>query len=280
MDRGTSRGNGGEYAEKRRQHRQVKRRQRLQVIWRWLVLLALGYGGWRLLLQPNWLVASPDAITIRGARELDAEKVRQVIDIHLPQPLFRLQPDQIAAQLKSRLPVRTVQISRHLFPAGLTIELMELQPVARASRLTVLPGGRSQEVWGLVDAEGNWQSQEAFLRFSRQLPNPSLRVEGLQPNRLGQWPELYRRMLQSPVKITAVDLRNPSQVMLQTELGPVRLGPYGEQFPQQLLVLDQMRQLPTQVPAREVSYIDLTNPDSPRVKVKVQPKAAAAATKP
>lgn len=281
MDGSAPRGDRGDYARKRQEYRRAKRLNRLKGLWRWLVILGLGYGGWRLLLQPNWLVATPEAIAIRGTQGLDPLKVREALDLRLPQPLFQLQPDRIAEQLRTRLPVREVQVSRHLFPAGLTIELMELQPVARASRLVVAPGGRSQEVWGLVDAEGNWQSQDSFMRFSRQVPTPALSVEGLQPNRLGQWPEFYRRIAGSPVKITAVDLRNPSQVLLQTELGPVRLGPYGDQFPQQLLVLDQMRRLPEQVPAQEVSYIDLANPDNPRVKVKPKPKAkptTAAAT--
>jgi cell division protein FtsQ len=54
---------------------------------------------------------------------------------------------------------------------------------------------------------------------------------------------------------------------MKTDLGMVYLGSNLSQFPQQLQVLNLMKQLPSRVPPHRVAYIDLTQPKAPSVQI-------------
>jgi cell division protein FtsQ len=78
-----------------------------------------------------------------------------------------------------------------------------------------------------------------------------------------QWAKLLQELGQSPIEVKAIEWQYSQGLILQTELGTVRLGPYSAQFPEQLKVLDQMRTLPEKLDPKRLDYIDLTDPKHP-----------------
>ncbi|MBE9068818.1 cell division protein FtsQ/DivIB, partial [Leptolyngbya cf. ectocarpi LEGE 11479] len=68
-------------------------------------------------------------------------------------------------------------------------------------------------------------------------------------------------------QISQIDWRDPTNLILQTELGRVHIGPYGQNFSKQLAALDRMRNLNAQMDIEEIAFIDLRNPDNPTLEI-------------
>lgn len=83
-----------------------------------------------------------------------------------------------------------------------------------------------------------------------------------------QWPHLYRALSRSPVKVSQVDWRDATNLILKTELGTVHLGPYSSKLVEQLNALDQMRKLSKYLSSNQVGYINLENPERPLLQLK------------
>jgi cell division protein FtsQ len=72
----------------------------------------------------------------------------------------------------------------------------------------------------------------------------------------------------SEVKVFAVEWQDPTVIMLKTELGLFYLGNYPTQLEQQLELINQMKGASQPLDLTKVEYIDLSNPESPSVKLK------------
>ncbi len=133
--------------------------------------------------------------------------------------------------------------------------------IALPGNQTSLQGGNTPV--GLLDANGMVMPLERYTALNQSLKLPELKILGDQQQYLSAWSSFYQAASRSPVKITAVDWRDPSNLILKTELGMVYLGSYSAQFPQQLKTLDRMRRLPRYLKSTDVLYIDLRKPDLP-----------------
>ncbi len=157
---------------------------------------------------------------------------------------------------------------------------------------------RSANIW-LLDSHGIAMPLESYptLQQSRQLPElailgllepgvygqvakdtPSVQ-DGLKTKTLtsqseqspaivdqrkkSQWPQLYEAVRRSPVRVSEIDWRDETNLILKTELGIVHVGPYSSKFSSQLETLGQMRSLPKYTNPKQVKYIDLKNLKNP-----------------
>ena len=115
-----------------------------------------------------------------------------------------------------------------------------------------------------------------FYQEAKAKPSVKLKVLGLTPQSLSYWKDIYPLILNSPVEITALDWRDPSNLILDTVLGKVHCGTYlnQEQFLEQLQALGKLSKLSSQVPQEHIIYLDLSNPDAPSVHLKdIPPKS-------
>ena len=96
---------------------------------------------------------------------------------------------------------------------------------------------------------------------------PSLKIVGYQEQKRSQWAELYQAVSQSPVKVTEIDWRDPSNLILKTELGIFHFGSYSSRFAEQIQAMDQLRKLPEKLNPKQVAFIDLQNPDAPSIQM-------------
>ena len=264
---------------------QLKRRRQTRVLWGgWqsLAVIALLAGtGW-LITAPMWVVRSADQIDIEGNTHLEADRIRQLLGLTYPQSLWRLEPEAIAASLKARAPLNEVTVTRRLLPPGLTVQVQELQPVAvvqlspgtapLSSASNNAPNGTETDqlqsgTVGLIDRNGEWIDIARYQQAGdgeRSLP--TLKLIASRNQLTQQWPELYRQIKLSPVRISTIQWQDANNLILDTEIGTVHFGPLSPQFSNQLNRLAQLRSLPEQLgdqPNPDSYYIDLRDPNTP-----------------
>ena len=255
--------------------RQMLRRQRrikiLQTLWQAITISGLTAGLVWVATLPVWLIRSPDQIDIQGNQLLSTETIQTLLPIVYPQSLLEVKPQAVAAHLKAQAPIAEAIVSRRLFPSGLQIQVQERHPVAISlpdapASQTAQDASPQSSQTGLLDANGIWMSQASFT-LDQTSSLPTLKVRGMRENYRSAWIHLYQTVSNSPVEILEIDWREPSNLILHTELGIVHCGPYTPKFAEQLAILDRMRHVSDYLNNQEIVYIDLNNPDAPAVQI-------------
>lgn len=266
-----------ELAQRRQQLRQRRRVKFLRSAWRILAVGGMAGGLIWLVTSPTWVLRRPEQVTVLGNQLVKADRVRALLPLRYPQSLFKVEPQTLADKLKAKLPLaQDVTVNRQLFPPGLTVRVVERQPVAIAlptatDLQTALanqhqPGSTAPKP-GLLDASGRVIPLDNHIALDNARQLPSLRVIGNVEQYQIAWAKLYQEVNRSPVKISEIDWRDPTNLVLKTEVGMVYVGPYGTQFSYQLRVLDRLRKLPNHLDANQLDYIDLRNPAAPAVQM-------------
>ncbi|NEQ27613.1 MAG: FtsQ-type POTRA domain-containing protein, partial [Microcoleus sp. SIO2G3] len=222
-------------AERRRQLRRQRKVRIMQASWRLLFVLGIASGSVWVMSLPAWVVRQPQQVEIEGNRLLSTATVQKLLPIRYPQSLWQIQPEAVAHQLEQQAPIARAIVSRHLFPPGLKVQIQERTPVA----IAVLGGNEAS----LLDAEGNSMPLQSYHSINQAIALPTLKVTGMRSEYRSQWALLYPMVSTSPVKISEIDWRQPSNLILKTELGMVHCGAFSERFEQQIRALDRMRQL-------------------------------------
>ena len=118
------------------QRRRSLRRQRgfnsLKGTWRLLAVGSAAVGlGW-VMMQPLWVIKSPEQIRIKGINSISEETLQALIPLEYPKSLLRVKPQNLETALLEGAPINEAHVSRRLFPPGLTVQVVERQPVAIA----------------------------------------------------------------------------------------------------------------------------------------------------
>lgn len=263
-----------ELTERRRQLRRKRRGRFLQTSWQILSMTGLTIGIVWAVTLPDWMLHDSSQIVIEGSKSLSPEMIRAKLPIDYPESVLAIQPEAIARVLETEAPIAEATVSRRMFPPSIIIRIQERQPVATVysspNSSISLPTNQGFDdlfVIALLDEQGTWMPYEQFASFNQSQKLPRLKVMGIQEQYRAQWVSLYQAISQSPVKISSIDWREPSNLILQTEIGKVHFGPFGPRFSEQLKVLDQMRKLPENIEKNQVAYIDLSNPDTPMLEM-------------
>jgi cell division protein FtsQ len=261
------------------QRRKLLRRQRRAVRWRsWLrFMVVASFAGLALwsLRQPVWVIRDANQLRVEGNQFLSVQTIRNLVPIKYPQSIFRTQPEAIAATLKQKAPLSYAQVDRQLFPPELIVRVREQTPVAAVHSKNQPSGQPTTQADALLDAQGNIIPIESFQSLEQGLQLPQLRLLGDPKEYHQYWATLYQRLQQSAVPIQQIDWRDSSNLILTTDFGLVHLGPYRAPiFVQQLQAIGGLKGLTKTVPANQINYIDLRNPNAPAL----QKKAAARET--
>ena len=250
---------------------QLKRRRQVrfwQGMWRSLAILGLtGAIVWGVSL-PDWTIDTPEKIKIKGNKLLSISAIRSLVPLSYPQSILEIEPEKLSREIETKAPIARATVTRQLLPPSLTIEVTERNPVAIVLPAFSSPNSTDPEI-GIVDEQGFWIPKNSYADLENTLELPELIVIGLDEHFRPYWPEIYRAVSRSGVKVFEINLQSPNNLVLKTELGRVHLGTYSAfLFQQQLRVLAKMRQLPNRVRASQIDYIDLSNPDDPSVQLK------------
>ena len=261
-------------ANRRRALRRQRRIRNLKNIWRLLAVSGMTAGTLWLISNPFWLLRSRHQVIVEGNELLSDEAIQSLLPLEYPQPLLGVEPEHMAQFLQTQSPVAYASVTRQLFPPRLEVHVQERQPVAVTVPTHPQPATQSMQDStpthhpGLLDRQGYWTAQVSFTDIDPDFDLPTLKVKGFSAQHQSQWPSLYQAIQASPVGILEVDWRLPSNVILHTQLGMVHLGIYDPRLiRQQLSTLDQLRSLAQAENTPEVEYIDLSNPNSPAIKV-------------
>ena len=261
-----------ELAQRRQKLRQRRRVRFLQAVWRSLAVCGLTVGAVWAATQPVWVIRRPEQVRIEGNHFLSVRTLRSLLPIPYPQSLFRVEPQAIVQELQAKAPIAEVLVNRQLFPPELVVQVKERLPVAIAvpaenassPRAALGSTGKS----GLLDENGMWIPLESYTALDQSLKLPALKVIGNPDSYRPSWSKLYHELMQAPpVKVSEIDWRDPTNVILRTELGMVHIGSYSWQFPSQLKTLDRMRSLSAHSSFSQITSIDLRNPDAPIVEM-------------
>jgi cell division protein FtsQ len=257
-----------DYVARRKQLRKQRRLRIFQRIWQLVFITGLTGGMLWVAMLPEWQLRSSNQIEIEGNKLLSKETIKKSLSVQYPQSIFQIQPQAIASQLEKSAPVSKVSVTRTIFPSKLTIQVQERLPIANSTR-------NNQQ--GFLDAEGVWMPAKVY---PSNITKPNLTV--LEPTNRAfvQWSALYRQVSQSQVKISQVDIRDESNLILNTELGLVYFGTYKPSlFSTQLETLDRLRTLPDQLKSKSFNYIDLSQPTTPILEMNIPSKDKSSETK-
>lgn len=285
-----------ELAQRRKQLRKQRRNRLLQTSWRSVIVMGLAAGMVWVIAQPNWVIRRAEQVTIEGNRFLATQTIRSILPIQYPQSLMKIQASEISQALTTKAPIAEATVERHLFPPGLVIKVREREPVAQVflpmnsaqpkepkklsdasgDKLAEKSGEKSIEKsaladrpHGFLDENGMLLPLESYSSLTQDTKMPDLKVIGDPDLFRRQWTALYPIVRRSPVKIELIDWQNVGNLKLKTELGMIHIGSLGRLFPSQVRALDKMRQLPNRLPPAQIDYIDLRNPISPIVQLKM-----------
>ena len=213
--------------------------------------------------RADWTIATPEQIRIEGNQYLTDRTIRSLLAVRYPQSLVELAPANLAQKLLGHGSIASASIDRSLLPPHLLVQVRDLPPVARILQ------DEMTETQLVVDERGRQQPISNY----RDVVQQSLPKLQLRPPARGEcpgWQQLYRAIRTSPVAIGIIDCRNPQDLILQSEVGKVRLGSSGEEsrLNSQIQQLDRLRNWRKYTDPLEVDYIDLGNPDAPKLQLK------------
>ncbi len=224
--------------------------------------------GW-VISQPDWTISKPEQIQIEGNQYLSDTTVRSMLQIPYPQLIMELAPAQLTAQLTAKLTPQpidrgavNVKIDRRILPPQLIVQIQDLPPVAR-----IMPTNTTQSQT-FIDERGLQLPISSYRpTVWRSLPTLQLMLpnQGACPG----WSQLYQAIHASPVAVGVIDCHNPQNVILQTEVGKVRLGAIGDKLKvtNQMQQLDRLRNWQKHPRSEDVELLDLENPYSPKLQL-------------
>jgi cell division protein FtsQ len=218
--------------------------------------------GW-VAYQPDWTISKPEQVRIEGNRYLSDTTIRSMLAIPYPKLIMELAPEQLATQPRVRAALANVKIDRGLLPPRLLVQIQDFPPVAG-----IMPDDIS-EPKTFIDERG-LQLPLASYRAAVWQSLPNLRLRLPATGTCPEWSQIYRAIHTSPVAIGIIDCRNPQNIMLQTEVGQVKLGSIGDQvrLNYQIQQLDRLRDWQKHTNPADVDYLDLENPDAPKLQLK------------
>ncbi|BAQ60142.1 cell division protein FtsQ [Geminocystis sp. NIES-3708] len=235
-----------------------------------MIMSLTGVVFWVLTL-PHWVIKDSQQINLQGNDLLSDEELRSLIPLEYPQSLLKLSTSKLTEDLQKKVPLANIVVTRELLPPSLTLKVKEKKPVAIAFATVVSPKTKKLEFKkiGYVDMDGIFVSSDVYQKLQKKTELlPNLKILGTPQVYLPYWQDLYRLINQSTVKITEIDWQNPTNLVLNTELGKVHIGAYNSNFPQQLMVLEKLKIITSKIPKERIIYIDLTDPEIPSIKEK------------
>ena len=213
--------------------------------------------------RSDWKISKAEQIRVEGNRYLTDNAIRSSLAIPYPKLIMELAPEQLTAKLVAQGSIASAKIDRGLLPPHLVVQVQDLPPIAQ-----VLPDNDTQSQI-FVDERGRQLPISSYQpTVLSSLPKLQLRLPTT--GECPDWAQLYRVIQTSPVAIGVVDCRDPQNLFLQTEIGKVRLGAAGinSRSNERIQQLDRLRDWQKEAGAVDVDYLDLENPDAPKLQLK------------
>lgn len=245
-----------EWIRGRRQRRKLARAARVRrQILRYLLLCLLLASGAGALTVLSWCLTDPDRdIEVRGNSVVAIEQVRGALASDVGKPLYRLDPQRLAGQVRSLEAVRYAFVRRYLLPRPhLVVEVLEEFPWAT---LATDPGHAPDLV---ISETGRLIPLSQFP----SLVKPQFKIYATSDLRLtraqvAQWAAWVAYIeAQTGEKVTYLDMRQPQDVRIQDGDLYLKIGSADSTLTRRLARLASL--MPALVPFRgRLEYVDLS----------------------
>jgi len=246
-----------EIQDQRQALKRQKQLEKMQGVWRSMLIVSFTTGLIWSSFQPQWTVKQLEQVEIQGNEYLSAEALKNIVKETTQQSILTLSPDRIEEILQNQAPIAEVTVSRDLYPPKVTIAIEERAPVA----LTIPNAAAINPLEeGYLDEKGNWMSKENY-QSSVTFPTVDLKVIGYRPQYRLQWAQIYPQLQALPIEIQTVNWQNPANLILETAIGEVHFGGNLESLPEQLEALAQFPTAPQTISSKPIDHINLKNPD-------------------
>ena len=200
-------------------------------------------------------------ITIIGSSNIDSTLIIKKSKNLLPNSLLDIQPKQLKKTLKENLPIKRISIKRILFPPHIEINILEMDPIAYATRK------RSKGLEnGMLDIDANWIPIEIIK--SKIKDKNVLKVEG--------WMEIHRLSIRKifdnkdkfPSPIKKIVFHHDGEIIIETNnLKEIQLGTNTNLLDQKIMALNYLsKNLPSQLKGK-IKSVDLRNLSQPELQI-------------
>ena len=213
--------------------------------------------------RSDWKISQAEQIRVEGNQYLTDKAIRSILAIPYPKLIMELAPEQLTAKLIAQGSIASARIDRGLLPPHLVVQVQDLPPIARV----LIDNDSQSQIF--VDERGHQ------LPISSYQPTvlsslPKLQIRLPTTGSCPDWAKFYQLIQTSPVAIGIIDCRDPQNLFLQTEIGKVRLGSAGidSRSNERIQQLDRLRDWKKNAGSVDVDYLDLENPDAPKLQIK------------
>ena len=235
-------------------------------LWRLLVFSGGAVGLAWVLLEKGWWLEAPGQVVFQGTLPQDHRELLAASALQLPTPLLAVDPSSLEKDLQRLVsPTLQVQVRRTLAPPQLVVSLQNGTAQAWARRSLADRVER-----GLLDHQFNWTSfdaQHPLNRFPTVNNDVLVMVDFWAPGLQETLAELFSDLEQRQTPVRTIQITDDGQLVLGTSeiLGEVRLG-HLDRLVRKLDAMDKLYgQLERSVPPFSYAYVDLRNPDEPKL---------------
>ncbi|WP_238546750.1 cell division protein FtsQ/DivIB [Synechocystis sp. PCC 6714] len=247
--------------DRREQLMWQRRWKRLRSCWQFVCVCGLTGGMVWMMSWPEWSIRSNRQVEFLGNKLVSRETLYEDLDLEYPQAIWQLSTQALGDELAKNPALLKVEVTRQLLPAQVNVAVQERQPVAIAV---------ADQGLGYLDGNGNYIPATLYSQQVRNALPQTPQFLGYGSQYRSFWQTHQVRIQQSPVNIRIINGNNPTNISLTTDLGLVFLGSDLSQFERKLQVLEKMQNLPSRVPKERLLFIDLTNADSPSIRLRPQ----------
>ncbi len=201
-------------------------------------------------------------IKISGSKLFSKEDLVNNSSLKLPIRLISIKSYFLEKELKQNLSLKTVSVSRQLFPFGLKVHIKTRKPVAYAEKIL-----NNKKILGFVDKDGIFINKQNA--DNTNLTTLTIQVFG--------WKEKFKKILskilieQENYEFEIVKISFSSNgflTIVEKDLGTIFLGFNPNLINYQLQIINNLKnELKKKKVSEKIMNIDLINPNKPKIKV-------------
>ncbi len=240
----------------------TKSRKRLIRAWRTLIYIIISGLLIPLLVLYGWSPLKKDQIKVYGNDQIKKNSVINASSKLIGKPLLGIVPSEIENNLKQKLPIQSVKVTRIMIPPKLEINLKEIEPIGYATRKS-----SKGEEKGIVDIKGQWIPIE--IAKLGQTPSTDLYIDGWMPFHKDRIARILEKRNELGSALKSILLTQTGELSLETKsLGQIKLGKNFLELESQLSALTHLsKNLPEDFRNKPGTIIDLTDPSKPEIQV-------------
>ena len=234
-----------------------KQRRKVQqnYLWRAAVVSTFAGGILAAFFSPYWQLREPSQIKIKNDRLINRFAIYRELDVVYPQSILTVPTQQIEKQLEKVTVLKSVQVTKTIFPPAINIHLQERIPVATAL---------AEDQVGFIDSQGVWLNPQLYNHQQTDVPLTSIKVVNFRPQYRKVWSRLYNLINTYPtIGVQEVHWNEVGSLLLVTKNYQVLLGSDYLLLENQFDILASFPALDADSQLENITQIDLTNPQTP-----------------